>query len=422
MCFEHICVIGPTGAGKTTSIFYPNLLQPNSFSRGRSSIIITDPKGELYKDTSSYQERLGRNTVLFAPLEPQFSFKYNPLEYCKDVSEVIDLAGNLLAVGGKAIELQSGKNGGSSDWINMAKPLWAAALLYVWYKPKGLNTISNALDLILNSSSEQLECLLGKSEHLDVVRQFNSFNQSSGSDRTVSSIKVTLSTNLQIYTDPAIRALTSRNTFNLAELRSNPTALYISYPERYAARIAPLLTIFFTQSINALMDDVNLRGDYLPAYFLFDEFANIGQIPGFSTLASTVRSRKISFLCCLQSKNQLNSVYGKFDEDILANLKTKAIYGALQDTATTRYISDLCGETEIRVASRSVSDNLNRADSHNFSTTKKKLLAPDEVMRISKDKILLLVHNNKPYLSEVNPFYKNKFYMNNIRQRNKTIV
>ncbi|MGU8221717.1 VirD4-like conjugal transfer protein, CD1115 family [Clostridium perfringens] len=422
MCFEHICVIGPTGAGKTTSIFYPNLLQPNSFSRGRSSIIITDPKGELYKDTSSYQERLGRNTVLFAPLEPQFSFKYNPLEYCKDVSEVIDLAGNLLAVGGKSLELQSGKSGGSSDWINMAKPLWAAALLYVWYKPKGLNTISNALDLILNSSPEQLECLLGKSEHLDVVRQFNSFNQSSGSDRTVSSIKVTLSTNLQIYTDPAIRALTSRNTFDLAELRSNPTALYISYPERYAARIAPLLTIFFTQAINSLMDDVNLMGDYLPTYFLFDEFANIGQIPGFSTLASTVRSRKISFLCCLQSKNQLNSVYGKFDEDILANLKTKAIYGALQDTTTTRYVSDLCGETEIKVASRSVSDNTNRADSRNFSTTKKKLLTPDEVMRINKDKILLLVHNNKPYLSKVNPFYKNKSYTNNIRQRNKTIV
>ncbi|MDM0455974.1 VirD4-like conjugal transfer protein, CD1115 family [Clostridium perfringens] len=423
MCFEHICVIGPTGAGKTTSIFYPNLLQPNSFSRGRSSIIITDPKGELYKDTSSYQERLGRNTVLFAPLEPQFSFKYNPLEYCKDVSEVIDLAGNLLAVGGKAIELQSGKSGGNdANWINMGKPLVAAALLYVWYKPKGLNTIANALDLITNTTDEQLNNLLGKSKHPDVVRQFNSFNQAAGSEKTVSSIKITLAANLQIYTDPAIRELTSRNTFNLAELRSNPTALYISYPERHSARIAPLLSIFFTQAINELMDDVNLKGDYLPTYFLFDEFANIGQIPGFSTLASTVRSRKISFLCCLQSKNQLRSVYGNFDEDILANLKTKAIYGALQDTTTTRYISDLCGETEIRVASRSVSDNLNRADSHNFSTTKKKLLTPDEVMRISKDKILLLVHNNKPYLSKVNPFYKNKSYTNNIRQRNKTIV
>ena len=44
-CYEHVCVIGPTGAGKTTSIFYPNLLQKNSFNKGKSSLIITDPKG-----------------------------------------------------------------------------------------------------------------------------------------------------------------------------------------------------------------------------------------------------------------------------------------------------------------------------------------------------------------------------------------
>lgn len=424
MCYEHVCVIGPTGAGKTTSIFYPNLLQKSSFAKGNSSLIITDPKGEQYKDTSYFQESVcGRKTVLFSPYEPQYSFKYNPLVYCKTESEVIALAGNLLAVGGKAMEIQSGKSGGGgSDWINMAKPLWAAALLHIWHQPDGIKTIPYALDLILNATQEQLQAILGESKYDNVRRQFNSFNQAAGSERTVSSIKITLSSNLQLYSDPIIRELVSRNTFDLGELRKNPTALYISYPERKSAEIAPLLSIFFSQAINSLMEDKNLVPDYLPTFFLFDEFANIGIIPGFANLVSTVRSRKISFLCCLQSKEQLVQLYGRENEGIImANLKTKAIYGALQDIPTTEYVSKLCGDVEIRTKSKSVSDNENRANSYSYSTSKKKLLTPDEVMRISKSNILLLVHNNKPYMDKTNTFYTQSKYTNNIREVKKHI-
>jgi len=41
---EGVCVIAPTGEGKTKSIFLPNLL---SNSLPESSIIISDPKGEV---------------------------------------------------------------------------------------------------------------------------------------------------------------------------------------------------------------------------------------------------------------------------------------------------------------------------------------------------------------------------------------
>ena len=362
-----------------------------------------------------------RNVVLFAPFEPQYSFKYNPLMYCKTESEVIALAGNLLAVGGKAMEIQSGKSGGGgSDWINMAKPLWAAALLYVWHQPEAIRTIPYALDLILNATTEQLQMILGESEHDNIRRQFNTFNQAAGSERTVSSIKITLSANLQIYTDPVIRELVSRNTFELGELRRNPTALYISYPERKSMELAPLLSIFFSQAINELMNDENLVDNYLPAFFMFDEFANIGVIQGFSTLVSTVRSRKISFLCCLQSMQQLVQIYGKENTDtIMSNLKAKVIYGALQDIPTLEFVSKLCGDVEIKTASKSVSDNEKRANSYNYSISKKKLLAPDEVMRIKKSSILLMIHNSKPYLDKTNVFYTQSKYLNNIRKVDK---
>ena len=59
---EGVCVIAPTGEGKTTSIFLPNLL---SDDLPKSSIIISDPKGELWNLTSKYQRSIGREPVLF---------------------------------------------------------------------------------------------------------------------------------------------------------------------------------------------------------------------------------------------------------------------------------------------------------------------------------------------------------------------
>lgn len=420
-CFEHIAIIGPTGSGKTTSVFYPNLLQKESFSGGQSSIILTDPKGELFRDTSNFQKSLGREIVMFSPLEPQFSFKYNPLSYCETSSEVSDLAMNILASGTKAMEITSGKTGGgSSEWLQMASPLLASAMLYAWHQPRGLNTISNAIDLILDSTDEQLKEVLGNSKFRDVQTQFNIFNQASGSEKTASSIKITLSSNLQLYTEDFMRELTSDNTYDLKTLRNKPTALYITYPERHSAKIAPLLCVFFTQLINELMKDENLKGNYLPIYFMFDEFANIGQIPNFATLASTVRSRKMSFLCCLQSKNQLKNLYGNYDEDILANLKTKCVFGALQDIATTEYVSKLCGEVEIKT--QSTSEREGKSDlGYNYSTTKKLLLTPDEVRRIEKDNILLLVQNCKPYLDKTNTYYTQNKYIENISTNFKKI-
>ena len=272
----------------------------------------------------------------------------------------------------------------------MAKPLLASAMLYAWHQPKGFNTISNAIDLILDSTPEQLQEILGNSKYRDVQTQYNIFNQASGSEKTVSSIKITLSSNLQLYTEEFMRELTSDNTFDLKSLRNTPTALYITYPERHSAKIAPLLCVFFTQLINELMKDENLVGDYLPTYFLFDEFANIGQIPNFATLASTVRSRKMSFLCCLQSKNQLKNLYGNYDEDILANLKTKCIYGALQDVATTEYISKICGEVEIKTKSTSEREGSSNTG-YNYSTKINILIKFQRIIRRYHIKITALM-------------------------------
>lgn len=409
MDFEGCCIIAPTGAGKTTGYFYPNLLSNNI----KGSIVVIDPKGELYRDTSHFQEKVCKRKVLrFSPLEPKISERYNLLEQCKDTTEVCQLASTLLLNGALSVELMSGKKTGGVEWIQMAEPLLAAALLYVRDLGEPYNTIENAFELVISLKSKELRALLEKDKNKDVRTQFRIFQCAGGSERTIGSIKVTLATNMKLFTDKNINLIGSYTTFNAKQFREEPTILYLTFPERKSIYLAPFIAPFFTQFIDKLLD--NYTRTSLPVNFMMDEFANIGMINNMSVHAATVRSRKISLSICLQSITQLQQVYGKDNaQAILNNLKTKMVLPSLNDLDTLNYISNLCGNTEITVKSKSVS----KETTISYSKTTKKLLNLDEIRCLKDDKILILMHNRQPVIDEQDVYYKNKAYTSNVNER-----
>jgi len=179
--------VGATCEHKTTSLLYPNLLSPDL----QGSIIVTDPKGELFRDTSEYQKSIGRKPILFSPLNQKYSAKYNLLVECKSNTEVTELSQCILLNGAKALELQTGVKAGGIEWINMSLPLFNAALLYCKGKGHPLNTISQALKLITQYSSEDLALLLSGADE-PVKEQYNLFKTCAESPKTMSSIKITL--------------------------------------------------------------------------------------------------------------------------------------------------------------------------------------------------------------------------------------
>lgn len=407
MDFEGACIIAPTGAGKTTGYFYTNLLS----NKIKGSIVVIDPKGELYRDTADYQKRVcGRKVIRFSPLEPSLSERYNLLEQCNDTTEVCQLASTLLLNGALSVELMSGKKTGGVEWIQMAEPLLAAALLYVKDLVKPYDTIENAFELVIRLKPKELKVLLGNCKNKDVKTQFRIFQCAGGSERTIGSIKVTLATNMKLFTDRNINRVGSYSTFNAKQFREKPTILYLTFPERKSIYLAPFVAPFFTQFIDKLLD--NYTRDSLPVHFMMDEFANIGMINNMSVHAATVRSRKISLSICLQSITQLQQVYGKDNaQAILNNLKTKMILPSLNDLDTLNYISNLIGNTEINTKNKSVTkDNTTIS----YSTDTKKLMNIDEIRCLKDNTMLILMHNRQPVLDEQDVYYKNKNYLSNV--------
>lgn len=371
---ENVVVIAPPGEGKTRSFYKPNLLS-NHFPK--SSLIIPDLKGELWETTSQYQKSIGREVIKFEILGKK-GF-YNPLTNCDNFTEVRQLAVNIL----ENAQLESSNK--SSEWISMSAPLMTAALL-------NSRTIPQALDMIILNTEEQLDNIFLKANK-EAQKQYLIFKTSMRSPGTVDSIRSTLATSLALYGDPALINTISKDSFNPIELREKPIALYISYEPSKAKYLAPFLGIFYTQLIEKIMNYYN--DNLLPVIFLLEELQNLGKIQGLENILALNRVYQMPFLCCLQNIVKLSDIYGQNNAMTILNcLKTKCILPSLSDIEALKYLSELCGETEIIV----------QQEKGRTSKTSRKLFTPDEIRRLSNDnsdsnnKVLIIAHNKLPLL------------------------
>ncbi|MBK8455555.1 MAG: type IV secretory system conjugative DNA transfer family protein [Thiofilum sp.] len=84
--FQNVCVIARVGAGKTSRYIIPNVLER---SKHLCSLIINDPKGEVYEATSHQLASRGFRLLVINPDDPDHSHTFNPLEEARDESNWI---------------------------------------------------------------------------------------------------------------------------------------------------------------------------------------------------------------------------------------------------------------------------------------------------------------------------------------------
>ena len=90
----HNLVIGATGSGKTQTVIFPTV---ELLAKNKESMIITDPKGEIYEQTANMLKDKGYNIFVLNFRDPQQGNAWNPLTLPYDMYK----AGNQ----DKAIEL-----------------------------------------------------------------------------------------------------------------------------------------------------------------------------------------------------------------------------------------------------------------------------------------------------------------------------
>ena len=115
----------------------------------------------------------------------------------------------------------------------------------------------------------------------------------------------------------------------------------------------------------------------IPLHCMLDEFANIGKIPGFPILISTMRGRNMS---------------------VSANCDSKLFLGGNDETTTKRY-STILGNQTIWTTSTTENKGMNGSYSIQQSAQKRELLTADELGRLDNAMCVYILRGLKPFYS-----------------------
>ena len=399
----NLAVYGASGSKKTRSFCMNMILQCASRSP-MTSLIICDPKSELYEKSSEYLRDKGYVVRKFDLVTPSASDSWN----C------------LAEIGGQELMAQlfcdviiknTGSGKGDHFWDNAEMNLLKALVLYVDQNyPPDKRNIGEVYKLLSLSSEEDLNKLFDRLsiEH-PAKAPYSIFKQSSESVR--GGVIIGLGSRLQVFQNKEIREITSHNEIDL-ELPGKQPCAYFCITSDQDSTFDFLSSLFLSFIFIKLVRyaDQQCEGGALPVpvHVLGEELCACGVIPDLSRKISVIRSRNISMSCVFQNLAGLQNRYPLNQwQEILGNCDITLFLGCT-DALTAEFISDRTGEASINVTSKAKQLNTWRVSNYSpqyretSGVGRRKLYTMDEVLRLDLDKALVIIRGKN--ILEVNKF------------------
>lgn len=280
---KNICVFGSSGSMKTTGFLLTNLLEISKYMK---SIIVTDPKSEIYRTTSSYFKSIGYTVKVLNLKDMRHSDRWNPLAENEDINDVQTSADVIIS--------NTSKHGGKDEfWPRAEENLLKAFEFYFLENLSDQNNLTNVYKNIANGDIGEIDEIFKKIPAESPARMsYNIF--ASGSDTIKASVITGLGTRLQMFQNEDLQKLTSETDIDLTLPGKQPCIYYVVTSDMNSAFdfIASLFyTFLFIKLVKYADSRPNGKCD-VDVFCFLDEFANIGQIPDFNKKISTVRSRR----------------------------------------------------------------------------------------------------------------------------------
>lgn len=404
---KNVIVYGSSGSGKTFSFVKPNMMQCHS------SYVITDPKGTLLPEMGNLFVKKGYRIKVLDTIDMGNSMKYNPFRYINEPKDILTLANTLQK------NLKPPDAGPAADpFFDQAALLWLQAVIgYLWYEaPEEEQNIPTLLEILeadevkeddenyKNAVDMLFEELEEKNPNHFAVKQRKKYKKAAG--KTAKSILITLGASLSPFDIPNVRRLVSEDELEIDTYgdAGQKTILFVIISDTDTTyNFIP--AILFTQMFNVLCYKADKEyGGKLktPVQFILDEFANIGTIPGFKTLITTIRSRLISAILILQTKSQLKDNYKEAAETIIGNCDTSIFLGGQEQSTLEDYEKSLGDET-IDTMNDSKTYSTNESTGVNYQKLGRKLLNQSELKMLNRNKCIVTISGVPPFLSDKYP-------------------
>lgn len=379
---------------KSISFILPNILQLAKYNK---SMIITDPKGELYKKTSYMLKKRGYTVKVFNLCNMSHSDRWNPLSEIENINDAQNVADIIIS--------NTQKHNKNSDdfWPRAEENLLKAFILYFKEKMIETNTLANIYLKIAGRDISEINNMFNSLHQDSPARMsYNIFAQ--GSDTMKASVLTGLGTRLQAFQNELVQKVTAESDIDLTLPAKEKCAYFVISSDMDGGTydfLSSLLYTFLFIKLVRYADSTNSGKCDVDVFFLLDEFANIGTIPDFEKKISTARSRGIGIFPVIQSLAQLENRYpGGKDQEIIGNCDTRVSLGCT-DITTADYICNLLGVSTVEnmsIRREAGFDGELQYGQKNISNTQRNLMNRDEILRLGMDKMVVILRGNKPYL------------------------
>lgn len=349
----HNLVIGSTGSGKTQTIVKPMV---NLLAKKGESMIITDPKGEIYKYSASYLKERGYRIIVLNFREPQRGNSWNPLTlpYKYYTSGNQDKAIELLNDVALNILYDPSNKSESDFWEKSAADYFSGLALGLFEDAKerevNLNSINymSAVGEERYATSNYIKEYFGLKGEKSTPYIFATSTINAPND-TKGGLLATFRQKIRNFsTGEALSEMLSYSDFNMRDIGNGKTAVFmIIHDEKKTYH--SLMTIFIKQCYETLIDVAQENGGKLPyrTNFILDEFANMPPLKDVDAMVSAARSRDIRFTFIIQNFAQLNDVYGDNVAEIIKGNCGNLVYLISTEMKALEEISKMCGEVKV---------------------------------------------------------------------------
>lgn len=403
----NMLVIGAPGTGKSWGFVRPMIFQ---CVKRRESMILTDPKAELYESTAGYLADMGYEVRVFNLLEMEHSDRWNCIGEADYDERLIPIIASTI------INNTSSEKEAGDFWAKAELNLLTALLYYVQNDkdvsgnvlPLSQRRLGRILSLLTDNGLATIdrEIKLLPAGH-PAKGPYGLFLQARENIR--GNIVIGLGNRLNVFQDKLVDALTADSTIDLTLPGHKPCA-YFCILSAQDHTYAFLSSLFFTMIFSRLEQYARRETEDgklpVPVNFVLDEFPSIGKLGDFKRSIAFTRGFRMNCIVIVQSIAQLADIYPRREWEEITACCDATICLGVNDTTSAQFVSEKCGMTTIRVTNNqqpqtplfSPVASLSRPYSQTRSNTQRALMQPDEVLRLDNAKSIVMLRGQLPML------------------------
>lgn len=370
----HALVCGPTGSGKTTSVFIPNLCE-----RLQASAIVTEATAgneppDLFQKTAGCRQVLGPQSIYYFNPDDMRSNRINPIDSVKTYAQAQSISQLIID------NTTSKNNYGDQVWPKSEANLLAILVAHAAAEKRDLGYVR----ALLREGPDGLVPVLLKSKVEQVQDEYWGFHNNSREGFRYG-VFAGLIQRLALWVNPRIVALTQQTDLDLNSLEHQLFTFYLAVPAQ-KTHLKPVAALVF----NYILQQAEERNFRHPLFLSLDEFTNFGMIPAIAEKLSIIRHKNIGVILGIQDYVQLEKVYGKEDAHLLFSQPGCKVFFRPRMIEVAERISRMAGMTTLYERKMSSSGHIQEKESG------RPLIDASEVMAMHPEDMLVFTPRTPP--------------------------